>query len=205
MILDRTVFILFIYLFFNGRKGEGRCVDGRGLGALLTLVASLFPLEISWGIKALVVDFICFSLFTSELKFVFVACVWHMLTGPDLTFCFFFVCLFFGIFISFLYFLFLFIYFLNVNIFFSLMDNFSGYIKSVFCGKKGSCSVCLTLCHPMDCSLPGSSIHGIFQARILEWVAISFSRESSRVRYQTWGSTLQADSLPSKPPGNPMD
>ena len=35
---------------------------------------------------------------------------------------------------------------------------------------------CLTLCHPMDCSLPGSSIHGILQARILEWVAISFSR-----------------------------
>ena len=35
----------------------------------------------------MVADFICFSLFTSELKFVFVACVWHMLTGPDLTFC----------------------------------------------------------------------------------------------------------------------
>ena len=34
---------------------------------------------------------------------------------------------------------------------------------------------CLTLCNPMDCSLPGSSIHGIFQARVLEWVAISFS------------------------------
>ena len=35
---------------------------------------------------------------------------------------------------------------------------------------------CLTLSHPMDCSLPGSSVHGIFQVRILEWVAISFSR-----------------------------
>ena len=34
---------------------------------------------------------------------------------------------------------------------------------------------CLTLCDPMDCSLPGSSIHGILQARVLEWVAISFS------------------------------
>ena len=39
---------------------------------------------------------------------------------------------------------------------------------------------CLTLCDPMDHSLPGSSIHGIFQARILEWVAISFSRRSSQ-------------------------
>ena len=35
------------------------------------------------------------------------------------------------------------------------------------------------LCDPMDCSLPGSSIHGIFQAKVLEWVAISFSRGSS--------------------------
>ena len=34
---------------------------------------------------------------------------------------------------------------------------------------------CPTLCHPMDCSLPGSSVHGIFQARVLEWVAIAFS------------------------------
>ena len=38
---------------------------------------------------------------------------------------------------------------------------------------------CPTLCNPMDCSLPSSSVHGIFQARILEWVAISFSRGSS--------------------------
>ena len=36
-----------------------------------------------------------------------------------------------------------------------------------------------TLCKPMDCSPPGSSVHGIFQARILEWVDISFSRGSS--------------------------
>ena len=40
--------------------------------------------------------------------------------------------------------------------------------------------LCLTLCDPMGCSLPGSSVHGIFQARELEWVAISFSRGSSR-------------------------
>ena len=35
--------------------------------------------------------------------------------------------------------------------------------------------LCLTLSNPMDCSLPGSSIHGIFQARVLEWVAVAFS------------------------------
>ena len=40
----------------------------------------------------------------------------------------------------------------------------------------------LTLCNPMDCKLPGSSVHGIFQARILEWVTISASRGSSQPR-----------------------
>ena len=45
--------------------------------------------------------------------------------------------------------------------------------------------LCQTLCDPMDCSLPSSSIHGIFQARVLEWVAISFSRVSFRPRDQT--------------------
>ena len=45
--------------------------------------------------------------------------------------------------------------------------------------------LCLTLCDLMDCSLPGSSIHGIFQARILDWVTISFSRRSSQPRFWT--------------------
>ena len=44
---------------------------------------------------------------------------------------------------------------------------------------------CPTLCHPMDCSLPGSSAHGILQARILEQVAIFFSRGSSQPRDKT--------------------
>ena len=44
---------------------------------------------------------------------------------------------------------------------------------------------CPTLCNPMDCSLPGSSVHGVFQARILEWVAIFSSRGSSLSRDQT--------------------
>ena len=43
---------------------------------------------------------------------------------------------------------------------------------------------------PMDCSLPGSSVHGIFQARVLDWVAISFSRGSSRPRDRTWVSRI---------------
>ena len=49
---------------------------------------------------------------------------------------------------------------------------------------------CLTPCNPMNCSPPGSSIHGIFQARILEWVAPPFSRGSSWTRDQTWVSHL---------------
>ena len=44
---------------------------------------------------------------------------------------------------------------------------------------------CPTLCNPMDYSLPGSSVHGIFQARTLEWTAISFSRGSSQPRNRT--------------------
>ena len=48
--------------------------------------------------------------------------------------------------------------------------------------------LCPTLCDPMDGSLPGSVVRGIFQARILEWAAISFSRESSQPRDRTWVS-----------------
>ena len=44
---------------------------------------------------------------------------------------------------------------------------------------------CLTLCDPMDSKLPGSFIHGVFQARVLEWIAVSFSRGSSRPRDRT--------------------
>ena len=49
---------------------------------------------------------------------------------------------------------------------------------------------CLTLCNPMDCRLPGSSVHGILQARILEWVAITFSRGSSQPRNRTQVSCI---------------
>ena len=49
---------------------------------------------------------------------------------------------------------------------------------------------CPTLCDPMECSLPGFSVHGIFQARVLEWVAISFSRRSSWPRDWTQVSCI---------------
>ena len=49
---------------------------------------------------------------------------------------------------------------------------------------------CLTLCDPMDYSPPGSSVHGISQARILEWVAISLSRGSSQPRDRTQVSRI---------------
>ena len=49
---------------------------------------------------------------------------------------------------------------------------------------------CLTLCNPMDCSPLGSSFHGVFQARILGWVTISSSRESSQLRDQPHFSSI---------------
>ena len=64
---------------------------------------------------------------------------------------------------------------------------------SIFRGNMYVCSIaqsCLTLCDPMDCSSPGSSVHGIIQASILEWVAIPFSRGSSRPRDQTCVSCI---------------
>ena len=68
------------------------------------------------------------------------------------------------------------------------------------------CSVgklCLTLCDPMDCSPPGSSVHGIFQARILEWVAISSSRGSSQPRDPTPSPALAGRFFTAEPPGKP--
>ena len=65
------------------------------------------------------------------------------------------------------------------------------------------CSIplsCLILCSPMNCSPPGSSVHGVLQARILEWVAITpGALPHSGIELQS--PTVQADSLPSEPPG----
>ena len=72
-----------------------------------------------------------------------------------------------------------------------MMNNLKSLITRgffFFFKNSGKCEVapsCPTLCNPVDCSLPGSSVHGILQARVLEWVAISFSRGSSWPRDQT--------------------
>ena len=76
---------------------------------------------------------------------------------------------------------------------------------------------CPTLCDPMDCSLPGSSVRGILQARVLEWVAVSFSRRSSQPRDRSRVSHIAAaaakslqscptlcDPIDGSPPGSPV-
>ena len=68
--------------------------------------------------------------------------------------------------------------------------NFESHIHSNWESESEVAQSCLTLCDSMDCSLTGSSIHGIFQARILEWAAISFSRRSSQPRDWTWVSRI---------------
>ena len=63
---------------------------------------------------------------------------------------------------------------------------------------------CLTLCDPTYCSLQGFSVHGTLQARILEWIAVSFFRGSSNPGVKPGAPALQADSLPSELPGKPL-
>ena len=89
----------------------------------------------------------------------------------------------------------------------SLLSSFSPWIAVTCAGLLGPSHVhtqcakslqsCLTLWGPMDCSPSGSSVHGIFQARTLEWVAMPFSRRSSQPRDRNPGLLpWQADSLP---------
>ena len=61
--------------------------------------------------------------------------------------------------------------------------------------------LCLTLCDPMDCSLSGSSVHEIFQPRILEWVSSPADLPDSGIKLRS--PKLQGNSLPSEPPGKP--
>ena len=74
------------------------------------------------------------------------------------------------------------------------------------CVHAKSLQSCLTLCDPIDGSPPNSSVHGILQVRILEWVVMLSSRGSSQPRVKsayTVSPALAVDSLPTEPPGKP--
>ena len=84
----------------------------------------------------------------------------------------------------------------------------ASFIHTAFSLRLNNISLCvcvtqlyLTLCDLMDYRLPGSSVHGILQTRILEWIDIPLSRWSSQPRDQTVSPALQAYSLLSEPPG----
>ena len=74
-------------------------------------------------------------------------------------------------------------------------------------GSQFCCCViaksCLTLCHLMDCSLPGSSVHGIFQARILDWLPFPSPGDLPNSGVQSMSSALQGDSLLLSHQGSP--
>ena len=61
--------------------------------------------------------------------------------------------------------------------------------------------LCPILCDPLDCSSSGSSVHRVLQARTLEWIAIPLDLPDPGI--EPWCPALQADSLPSEPPGMP--
>ena len=75
-------------------------------------------------------------------------------------------------------------------------------VSEQVCACLLSCFSRVQICDPMDCSRPGSSVHGILHARILERVAMPSSRGSSQPR--DWTQKLQVDSLPTEPPGKPF-
>ena len=84
---------------------------------------------------------------------------------------------------------------------FSILKFYSVNLSTMPCCCYLATKSCLTLCDPMDCSPPGSSVHGILQAGILEWVAIPLSRVSSRPRDRTHVSYLAGRFFTTKPPG----
>ena len=75
------------------------------------------------------------------------------------------------------------------------------YVRCCYCCLVAK--LCLTLCDSMDCSPPGSSLHGVFQARMLEQVATCFSRDSSQPRDQTHIFCLAGGFFTTEPSGKP--
>ena len=91
---------------------------------------------------------------------------------------------------------------LHCRHFFTVLSHGGSYLTVQEVNVKSLSRV--RLCDPMDCSLPGSSIHRIFQPRVLEWVAISFSRDLPNPGIEPGSPALHADALPSEPPGKPL-
>ena len=79
---------------------------------------------------------------------------------------------------------------------FRLGEHGTGHSHTSPCVCAKSLELCPTLCDPMDCSPPGSSVHGLLQTRILEWVAMPSSRVLSDPGIKPRSLPLQADSLP---------
>ena len=77
--------------------------------------------------------------------------------------------------------------------------------KSKICFCSLVTKSCLTFCGPLDCSPPGSSVHGILKARVLEWLAISFSRGSSDPVIEPTSPTLAGRFFIAEPPGKPKN
>ena len=96
--------------------------------------------------------------------------------------------------------------FTNVKIWKQTRGHSTGEIKNkLWCTCAKLLQSCLTLCDPMDCSPPGSSVHGILQARTLEWVAMPSFRGSSRPRNGSLSLLhWQAGSLPLASLGKPQ-
>ena len=79
--------------------------------------------------------------------------------------------------------------------------NLFAYLKE---SESEVAQLCLTLCDSVDCSLPGSSLHGILQARILEWVLpFPSPGDLPNPGIEPGSPALQADALTSEPPGKP--
>ena len=92
-----------------------------------------------------------------------------------------------------------------------LLANFNHTIQCYqLCVGVCGCSIfqsCPTLCNPADCSPPGSSVHGILQVRMLEWLAISFSRGASQPRdgnCVSCNSFIAGGFFTAEPPGKPI-
>ena len=77
-----------------------------------------------------------------------------------------------------------------------------GFVTS---GSSAVVQSCPSLCHSMDCGPPGSSVHGVLQARILEWVAMPSSGDLPGPGIESRSPALQVDSLPSELPGKPQN